>query len=160
MGEEARSRLKAAKARRAAGEELEPGPEWKVVNPEGFRVNKKFVPGTPHMAWKKWKDMQPQVDGMALDIVRHYVHFELDRPLPEQTKDPKNGVLARDNKEDLALMLMKDIKRGACEREDLEVILPFNLAPKPDGSHARGGCAREPVMSTTRWTTFECASKG
>ena len=62
--------------------------------------------------------------------------YELGRPLELPEKDPQNGVHAREHKEQLSAMLMKDLKSGTyevCTREDLDVVLPFNLAPKPDG---------------------------
>ena len=54
----------------------------------------------------------------------------------EEHREPRNGELARQHKEELAALFMKDARRGTyevCTREDLGIVLPFNLAPKPDG---------------------------
>ena len=73
---------------------------------------------------------------MVLDIIKNFVHYELDRPPELPEKDPQHGVCAREHKEQLPAMLMKDLKSGTyevCAREYLDVVLPFNGAPKPDG---------------------------
>lgn len=92
--------------------------------------------GTPHTKARAWARLVPKVDGMVLDIIKNFVDYELDRPLELPDKDPQNGVCAREHKEQLSAMLMKDLKNGTyevCTREGLDVVLPFNLAPKPDG---------------------------
>ena len=75
---------------------------------------------------------------MVLDIITKFVNYELPRPLELPGKDQQNGVRAREHKEQLSAMLMKDLKSGTYEvctryRYDLDVVLPFNLAPKPNG---------------------------
>ena len=39
--------------------------------------------------------MVPRVDGVAMDIIKIYVDFELDRPVEEESREPRNGELAR-----------------------------------------------------------------
>ena len=120
----------------ARGEKLPPGPEWEQEKVPQYRQSAKFVRRTPHTKARAWARLVPKVDGMVLDIINNFVDYELDRPLELPEKDPQNGMCAREHKEQLSAMLMKDLKSGTyevCTRKDLDVVLPFNLAPKSDG---------------------------
>ena len=151
MDEESRARLREAERILREEGELPPGPVWARANPKKYSKNKPCVKGTPHMKWRRWQQAKPRFDGMALDIIKHCVHWELDRPMEADSREPQNGKLARENKEALADMILKDLRRGTyevCQRSDLDVVLPFNLAPKPDGKpHPWRVCQRACVVN-------------
>ena len=151
MDSYARQKLREAEATLEQGGQLPAGRQCWAENPAKYRKNKTFVKCTPHMKWKRWQKMQPRCDGLALDIVMNHVDYELDRPMEVPTKEPMNGQLAREHWEQLSGLLMKDMRRGCyevCGKEGLDVVLPFNLAPKPDGvPHPWRVCQRAIVVN-------------
>ena len=73
MDAQSRQRLQEAEAAMAKGEELPAGPQYGQANPEGWRENRPWRQGAPHRRWKQWAAMVPRVDGVAMDIIKHYV---------------------------------------------------------------------------------------
>ena len=121
----------------AAGPDSLPGgPAYETPesNPPGWRENvEQFDTHRWHSKVAEWEAMDPRPDGLILDVQRNGCGVQWLEPVV-QDKEPRNGGCAREHPAAMVHYVLKGVREGAYRarrREEVDAVLPFNLAPKP-----------------------------